>query len=101
MNDISFVPSFNSTMKLRLRRTLVHLVILCSFFITAYAQQATWIWYPSDYEIWLGNQMQNRRTERGAFLPHFRKIDKEIEIAVGGTFNIKLNGGQNALSNIN
>ena len=27
----------------------------------------TWIWYPGDYEIWLGNQMNNRRTERGAF----------------------------------
>lgn len=27
----------------------------------------TWIWYPGDYEIWLGNRMNNRRTERGAF----------------------------------
>ena len=26
---------------------------------------ATWIWYPGDYEIWLGNEMNNRRTERG------------------------------------
>lgn len=24
-------------------------------------------WYPGDYEIWLGNRMNNRRTERGAF----------------------------------
>jgi hypothetical protein len=31
------------------------------------AQQATWIWYPGDFEIWLGNKMQNRRTERGVF----------------------------------
>lgn len=31
----------------------------------------TWIWYPGDYEIWLGNQMNNRRTERGAFFPPF------------------------------
>lgn len=40
-----------------------------------YAQQdvsdseATWIWYPGDYEIWLSNQMQAKRTERGAFFP--------------------------------
>lgn len=33
----------------------------------------TWIWYPGDYEIWLGNQMNNRRTERGAFFPPFGK----------------------------
>ena len=30
---------------------------------------ATWIWYPGDYEIWLSNQMQAKRTERGAFFP--------------------------------
>lgn len=70
---------------------------------------STWIWYPGDYEIWLGNQMNNRRTERGAFFPPFWKIDshyvlvefskkidlaeaEEIEIAVEGTFNIKLDG---------
>ncbi len=70
---------------------------------------ATWIWYPGDYEIWLGNQMQNRRTERGSFFPPFWKMDshyvlvefskqfvlaetEEIEIAVEGTFNIKLDG---------
>ncbi|UGU15748.1 alpha-rhamnosidase [Sinomicrobium kalidii] len=29
----------------------------------------TWIWYPGDYEIWLSNKMQARRTERGAFFP--------------------------------
>jgi len=69
----------------------------------------TWIWYPGDYEIWLGNQMNNRRTERGAFFPHFWKMDshyvlvefskkvdlaeaEEIEIAVEGKFNIKLDG---------
>ncbi len=30
---------------------------------------ATWIWYPGDYEIWLSNKMQVRRTEREAVLP--------------------------------
>lgn len=73
------------------------------------SNQATWIWYPGDYEIWLGNKMNNRRTERGAFFPPFWKADshyvtvefstevdlaadEEIAIAVEGVFNIKLDG---------
>lgn len=32
-------------------------------------QDATWIWYPGDYEIWLSNKMQARRTKREAGLP--------------------------------
>ncbi|MBQ7297455.1 MAG: alpha-rhamnosidase [Alistipes sp.] len=73
------------------------------------ANTATWIWYPGDYEIWLGNKMNNRRTERGAFFPPFWKSDshyvtvefstevelaeaEEITIAVEGVFNIKLDG---------
>ncbi len=48
----------------------------------------TWIWYPGDYEIWLGNQMNNRRTERGAFFSSFlengqslcsRRVQQSIE----------------------
>ncbi len=73
------------------------------------AQKATWMWYPGDFEIWLGNEMQNRRTERGAFFPPFWKMDshyvlidfhknfelaapEEIEIAVEGRYNVKLDG---------
>lgn len=69
----------------------------------------SWIWYPGDYEIWLGNQMNNRRTERGAFFPPFWKIDSHypvvefskkvnlsapetIQIASEGKFNLKLDG---------
>ena len=40
----------------------------------------TWIWYPGDYEIWLGNQMNNRRTERGAFFPPFWKTDSHYVV---------------------
>ncbi len=71
--------------------------------------KATWIWYPGDFEIWLGNKMNGRRTERGAFFPPFWKADshypivefskqlelaedEEIQIEVEGTFNIKLDG---------
>lgn len=69
----------------------------------------TWIWYPGDFEIWLGNEMQNRRTERGAFFPPFWKMDshyvlvefskktdlkeaEEIEILAEGQYNVKLDG---------
>ena len=71
--------------------------------------EATWIWYPGDYEIWLGNRMQNRRTERGTFFPPFWKMDSHyvmvefstqveleapetVELAVEGNYNVKLDG---------
>ncbi|MBP5418245.1 MAG: alpha-rhamnosidase [Bacteroidales bacterium] len=73
------------------------------------ASAQTWIWYPGDYEIWLGNKMNNRRTERGAFFPpfwrqesHFVTVEfstqvdldaaEELTIAAEGTFNIKIDG---------
>ena len=37
--------------------------------------KATWIWYPGDCEVWLGNKFNNRRTERGAMFPPFWKQD--------------------------
>ena len=39
------------------------------------SRQSTWIWYPGDFEIWLGNRFNNRRTERGAMFPPFWKQD--------------------------
>jgi hypothetical protein len=92
--------------------------IILSFFTLAFlslmslnlsAQQATWIWYPGDYDIWLANNMQNRRTERGSFFPVFWKMDshyvlvefsrkvdlsqpEEIAIKVEGKYNVKLDG---------
>ncbi len=38
-------------------------------------QKATWIWYPGDFEVWLGNKFNNRRTERGTMFPPFWKQD--------------------------
>lgn len=89
-----------------MKRSLVLLSVLFSLYTTV-AQ--TWIWYPGDYELWLGNQMNNRRTERGAFFPPFWKTDSHyavvefskevnllepeiIDIAVEGKFNVKING---------
>src|SRR3954462_12104736 len=90
-------------------KKLVLLVLIISFTIPVLAQQATWIWYPGDFEIWLGNKMQNRRTERTSFLPPFWKLDshyplmdfhkvfdlsapEEVSVYVQGTYNIKLDG---------
>ncbi len=75
----------------------------------AMASAQTWIWYPGDYEIWLGNRMNNNRTERGAFFPPFWKTDSHyvtvefstdidlpedevITIAAEGRYNVKLDG---------
>ena len=71
--------------------------------------KATWIWYPGDYEIWLGNKMNNRRTDRGAYFPPFWKQDshyvtvefskavdltedEELKIEAEGSYNIKIDG---------
>ena len=71
--------------------------------------KATWIWYPGDFEVWLGNIFNNRRTERGAMFPPFWKQDSHyvtvefskaftldkaetITIACEGQFNLMLDG---------
>ena len=71
--------------------------------------QATWIWYPGDFEVWLGNIFNNRRTERGSMFPPFWKQDshwvtvefskafslqeeEEIAILCEGSFNLALDG---------
>lgn len=87
---------------------LVLLFIILCLDITAQSK-ATWIWYPGDFEIWLSNNMQNRRTERGTFLPVFWKYDshyplmdfhknftltapEEVNIYAEGIYNVKLDG---------
>lgn len=71
--------------------------------------QATWIWYPGDFEIWLGNLFNNRRTERGAMFPPFWKQDshwptvvftktvrldedEQVRITAEGQFNFSIDG---------
>ena len=49
------------------------ILCLCALSLASSTFAQTWIWYPGDYEIWLGNQMNNRRTERGAFSLLFGK----------------------------
>ena len=71
--------------------------------------KATWIWYPSDFEVWLGNKFNNRRTERGSFFPPFWKqdghwptivftktfvsdVEECIRIMAEGQFNVSIDG---------
>lgn len=86
-----------------------YFLLFLFFFFAAlsFAQRATWIWYPGDFEIWLSNKMQNRRTERGAFFPPFWRMDghyvlvdfhkdfnlsqpEEIKIFAEGEYNVKI-----------
>ena len=72
-------------------------------------EKATWIWYPGDFEIWLGNRFNNRRTERGAVFPPFWKQDspwatvtfclrvdlarkESVRLRVDGRFSLSLDG---------
>lgn len=89
------------------RGLLLLLCIACWQLLVA--QQATWIWYPGDFEIHLANKMQNRRTERGTFFPVFWKMDNHyvlvdfhkvfevpapetVAIYVEGEYNVKIDG---------
>ncbi|EHQ27457.1 alpha-L-rhamnosidase-like protein [Mucilaginibacter gracilis] len=94
-----------------MKRTFTLIVFFIILLITdsALAQKATWIYYPGDFDIWLGNKMQNRRTDRGAFLPVLWKMDshyvlvefhkdfdvpatEEVKLYVEGMYNVKVDG---------
>ena len=93
-----------------LRRCLKYFLLFYVFVSLSQSLKAqTWIWYPGDYEIWLSNQMQNRRTDRGTFFPVFRKVDnhyvlmdfhkvfdlkeaEDVSIYAEGQYNVKLDG---------
>ncbi|MBB6130628.1 alpha-L-rhamnosidase-related protein [Mucilaginibacter lappiensis] len=77
--------------------------------VSAQSAKPTWIWYPGDFEIWLSNQMQSKRTERNAFIPPFWRVyghqiivnfsknynlDKPEEIVakVEGKYNVTIDG---------
>src|SRR5574344_890171 len=77
--------------------------------LTMSATAQTWIWYPGDYELWLGNEMNNRRTDRGAFFPpfwtsasHYVTVEfskrvslassETLSICTEGKYNVKIDG---------
>jgi len=83
------------------RRKAIVLISGLFLSIASIAQKATWIWYPGDFEISLANQMQNRRTDRGAMSPIFWKMDshyplvnfhKTVELTDPETINITAEG---------
>jgi len=105
------VPYMGGRQQLPLKKNLkgVGLVLLFSLFFSFNLLAQTWIWYPGDYEIWLSNNMQNRRTDRGTFFPVFWKIDNHyplmdfhkefaltkpetVTIYAEGFYNVKLDG---------
>lgn len=94
-------------------KKIIYILLLCGLLApeiaSAQAKKATWIYYPGDFEIWLGNKMQNRRTDRGAFLPVLWKMDshyvliefhkdfdvpatEEVKLYVEGIYNLKIDG---------
>ncbi|UYQ95535.1 alpha-rhamnosidase [Chitinophaga horti] len=94
-----------------MKRTFVLFCLIAPLLaaLATQGQQARWIWYPGDYDIWLSNKFQNRRTERGTFLPVFWKMDshyvlmdfhkiiqlqqpEDLDIAVEGEYQVKLDG---------
>jgi len=91
-----------------LKKILLPLLLSCLAF-PVFAQKASWIWYPGDFDIYMSNVMQNRRTERGSFFPVFWKMDshyvlvdfhkefnltqpEEVKLFVEGTYNVKIDG---------
>ncbi|TCD28295.1 alpha-rhamnosidase [Pedobacter psychrodurus] len=90
-------------------KKIILLVIFTCLIAPAFAQKASWIWYPGDFDIYMSNVMQNRRTERGSFFPVFWKMDshyvlvdfhkefnlaqaEEVRLFVEGTYNVKIDG---------
>ncbi|MEJ5995012.1 alpha-L-rhamnosidase C-terminal domain-containing protein [Pedobacter sp. Du54] len=91
-----------------LRLSICTLTLL-SLVVESQAQKASWIWYPGDFDIYMSNIMQNRRTERGSFFPPFWKMDshyvlvdfhkefnlaaaEEVKLYVEGMYNVKIDG---------
>jgi len=90
-------------------KKILLITLLQALVIPAFAQKASWIWYPGDFDIYMSNVMQNRRTERGSFFPVFWKMDshyvlvdfykeftlsepEEVKLFVEGTYNVKIDG---------
>jgi alpha-L-rhamnosidase len=88
---------------------LLAFLALLSSPLTYAAGQATWIWYPGDFEIWLSSQMQVKRVERDAlFMPFWRfyshqpqvnftrRVDlgvpEEIALSAEGKYSVTIDG---------
>ena len=65
-----------------------YMILLSALSLVSSTFAQTWCRYPGDFDIWLGNQMNNRRTERGAFFHPFWKTDCHYVVV---EFNLFLN----------
>ena len=74
--------------------SLCESVALHSSLFTLHSSLPTWIWYPGDFEVWLGNIFNNRRTERGAMFPPFWKQDSHYP-TVEFTTSVELEESEN------
>src|SRR5688572_12038392 len=96
-------------MRLQTPKFYLILLLFCFGLQESQAQKASWIWYPGDFDIYMSNVMQNRRTERGSFFPPFWKMDshyvlvdfhkefnlaaaEQVKLYVEGTYNVKIDG---------
>jgi SSS family transporter len=105
------IATAKPTRRVSLLWTILIIVMLTLYLLfNGYSAKAqSYIGYPGDYEIWLSNQVQNRRTERGTFYPPFWKLDNhyilidfhkdidlpaddDITIKTQGSYNLKLDG---------
>lgn len=83
--------------------TLTFLVVFITLFSSLFSlaqdksKEATWIWYPGDFEVWLSNKMQVRRTEREAVFPPlwqyyspYSLVTFQTEVAIPETDEVKI-----------
>ncbi len=95
---------------IKIRRVLLSLlVIVLTGEANAQTSKPTWIWYPGDFEIWLSNEVQMKRTNRNALQPPWwrtythnsnvsfatqvdLKEEEEITIAAEGKYNVIIDG---------
>ena len=81
--------------------------LFCSIMLALPVAAQSWIWYPGDMDIWMGNKINNLRTERGSFYPAFwqaysheqtveyvKTVElaeaEEVELCVDGHFGVKI-----------
>ena len=61
--------------------------------IRAQEPQASWIWYPGDFELWMSSKVQVLRTERGMPYPPFWRMDRHTPL-VSFSKTVELNADE-------
>ena len=82
-------------------------LMVCMVILVMPMAAQTWIWYPGDMDIWMGNKINNLRSERGSFYPAFWRADnheqtveyvkvvdlaedEDVEIHVEGYYGVRI-----------